>query len=84
MAKCSVKTVVVTSNDTDPDGDYPLTVISASGSGDVVAYVSSSNSITIESGESSGAKSIVYTISDSKGATASGNVGVTVLNGVCQ
>jgi hypothetical protein len=84
MQKCSVKTVVVTSNDTDPDGDYPLTLISASGSGDMIAYVTSSNAITIESGETSGAKSIVYSISDSRGATASGNVGVTVSNGVCQ
>lgn len=84
MRKCTIKTVVVTSNDTDPDGDYPISVVSASGTGDVTAYVASSNSITIESGPTAGAKSITYTISDSRGATASGNVGVTVSTGVCQ
>lgn len=84
MQKCSTKTVTVTSNDTDPNGDYPLTVVSASASGDMGASVASSTSVLIESGETAGAKSISYTIADSRGATASGNISVTVLNGVCQ
>ena len=84
MLKCSSKTVNVTVKDTDPDGDYPLTVVSASASGDMSASVASSTSVLIESGETAGAKSISYTISDSRGATASGNITLTVSSGACQ
>lgn len=84
MQKCSLKTVAVTGNDTDPNGDYPLTVVSASASGDMNASVANSTSVLIESGQTAGAKSISYTISDSRGATASGYISITVSNGVCQ
>lgn len=84
MQTCSSKMVTVTTNDTDPDGDYPLSVVSASGNGDATASVASSTSVLIESGQTAGAQSISYTISDSRGATASGNISINVLNGVCQ
>jgi hypothetical protein len=85
MQRCSMKTVAVTANDTDPDGDYPLTVTNAWASGDMSASVASSTSVSIESGDSIGAKTVNYTIRDSRGATANGTISITVQSGgVCQ
>lgn len=82
MGKCAVKTVNVTANDADPDGD-PLTVLGATGSGGVWASVVSASSVQIDSSQTAGAKSISYTISDGRGGTASSTISVTVLNGIC-
>jgi Bacterial Ig domain len=82
MGKCSTKTVNVTANDTDPDGD-PLTVTGASATGDMTATVASASSVQIDSGQTAGAKSISYSISDGKGGTASSTISVTVSGGVC-
>lgn len=82
MAKCAIKIVNVTANDSDPDGDA-LTVTSATASGDMYASVASASTVQIESGQTTGAKSIAYTISDGRGATASSTISVTVSGGVC-
>ncbi|MFZ4747837.1 MAG: Ig-like domain-containing protein [Sphingomonas sp.] len=82
MGKCLIKTVNVTANDTDPDGDA-LTVISATATGDMIASVASASSVQIESGQTAGAKSISYTISDGRGGTASSTISITVSGGVC-
>ncbi len=82
MGKCTAKVVNVTANDTDPDGD-PLTVISATASGDMSATVVSASSVEIDSGATAGAKSISYTISDGRGGTSSSTISVTVSAGVC-
>ena len=82
MGKCTIKTVNVTVNDTDPDGD-PLTVTSATATGDMVASVVSASSVEIDSSLTAGAKIISYTISDGRGGTASSTISVTVSGGVC-
>lgn len=82
MGKCTIKNVTVTANDSDPDGDA-LTVISVAASGDMSASVASASTVTIESGQTAGAKSISYTISDGRGGTASSTISVTVSGGVC-
>ncbi|PZP55208.1 MAG: hypothetical protein DI604_36625 [Delftia acidovorans] len=80
MNKCTLKTINVTANDTDPDGNYPLTVISASGSAGISAYVASSTSVQLESSTSTGSKTATYVVQDSLGATATGTITVTVVN----
>jgi hypothetical protein len=82
MGKCTAKTVNVTANDTDPNGDA-LTVISASATGDMAASVISASSVQIDSGTTAGAKTISYTISDGHGGSASSTISVTVSGGVC-
>ena len=82
MKLCAIKTVIVTANDTDPNGD-PIAVISAVASGDMTATVVSATSVQIESNLTPGTKSIFYTISDGRGGSASSTVSVTVSGGVC-
>jgi hypothetical protein len=79
VAKCDVVTKNVVLNDTDPEGNYPLSVLSVSYSGTRgSAYVDSSTNIVFESNGTSGIASIAYTLRDSLGATATGNFNVTV------
>jgi hypothetical protein len=69
-------TVNVTANDTDPNGDYPLTVIAISDpSGS--AYLASGTTIGW-SGNSAGTYPVQYTVSDSRGATSVGTLTVKV------
>ncbi len=81
MTTCSYKTVNVTANDTDADGDYPLTVISATGNSRVGASVASATSVSLSSTLQTGATSVSYTIKDSRGVTDSGTISVTVTSG---
>jgi hypothetical protein len=82
MARCSLKTVNLVANDTDPNGNYPLSLVSAVGSGVSVTVVSAT-SIEIESGVSTGSKTISYVVADSLGATANGSATVSVAGGSC-
>lgn len=83
MGKCAVKNVNVTANDTDPEGNYPLSVVSAVGNGGMIATVVSGSTIEIEAPGTTGAKTVTYTVADSLGATATGTVTVTVSGGSC-
>lgn len=75
-----VMTFNVVANDTDPDGNYPLSLVSASGSPGIVVTVASSTDVQILStGASSGTKSFTYVVEDSLGAQANGSGSVTVL-----
>jgi hypothetical protein len=79
VARCGVVTKNVVLNDTDPEGNYPLSVLSVSYSGTRgSASVGSSTSVVFESNGTSGIASIAYTVGDSLGATATGNLNVTV------
>ena len=82
MGKCTIKYVNVTANDSDPDGDA-LTVIRATTSGDMFASVASASTVETDGGQTAGAKTIGYTISDGRGGTASSTISVTVSGGVC-
>lgn len=82
MAKCSFKTVNVTGNDTDPEGSYPLEVVSVF-SNQIGITIANTTSIQFESGSSTGGKSATYTVKDSLGATSTGTVSITVSGGTC-
>ncbi len=81
MGVCLTASVNVITNDTDPDGDVPLSVISASPStlGDV--YVVNSTTIGVTAYGTPGTGSVTYTVQDSRGATANGTLSITVQNG---
>jgi hypothetical protein len=49
----------------------------------MTATVVSASSVQIDSGQTAGAKSISYNISDGRGGTASSTISVTVSGGVC-
>ena len=78
--KCTTVVYTVTANDTDPDGDYPLRVTSATGVGFSVA---SPSEVQFTSTQSTGAKVGTYTVQDARGATATATLTVTVTGGVC-
>jgi YD repeat-containing protein len=79
--RCDVQVWNVTANDTDPDGDYPLTVTAVSGLG---FSVYSSSEIQFISTSSTGNKVGTYTVQDSRGATAQATLTINVTGGVCQ
>ncbi len=76
---CSVyQTVNLVANDTDPENNLPLTLVSINNYGGLVsAEVSSTTSATIGV-TSPGTYHFTYVVSDSLGATASGNLTATV------
>lgn len=79
--RCSTGIYNVTANDSDPDGDLPLTVTAVSGPG---YSVHSPSEVQFVSGNSTGPKTGTYTVQDTRGATADGTITVTVTGGTCQ
>ena len=67
--------VNVVANDTDPDGHYPLTLVSASGSG---VSVFSSTELRILGGSQAGTKGFGYVVQNALGAQSTGSGSVTV------
>lgn len=80
QAKCTIREYSVVANDPDPDGDYPLTLVSVTGIGFSVA---SSTTLEFNSGISMGTKTGTCTVRDSLGATATGKLFVSVSGGSC-
>lgn len=80
MSCGDIITVDVVANDTDPEGNYPLSLVSASGVPGITVSVFSSTEIRIiSSGNSSGTKSFSYVVQDSLGAQSTGSGSVNVL-----
>ena len=75
-------TVNVVANDTDPDGNLPLSLVSASGGGGINVTVFSSTHIRIIA-NTSGTKSFGYVVKDSLNAQANGS-GSVVVTAPCQ
>lgn len=75
----------VTANDTDPDGDYPLTVTAVQTSTIADVSIADPNTIAVTGYGTVGSQAITYTIKDSRGATASGTLNIIVQSGTgCQ
>lgn len=76
LPEWSPGSVDVVINDSDPDGDYPLKITAIS---DTSGYAYVANSTTIGwNGSIAGTYYVTYTIQDSRGATATGTLTVTV------
>ncbi len=75
-------TVNVVANDTDPDGNLPLSLVSASGGGGISVTVFSSTHIRIIA-NTSGTKSFNYVVKDSLNAQANGS-GSIIVTAPCQ
>ena len=84
VPKCAVVPVNVTANDSDPEGNVPLVLLSVTNSNTSVGSPSVLNASTVEyyadvSG-ATGTDTVTYTVRDSLGATATGTLTVTVVN----
>jgi YD repeat-containing protein len=82
MAKCTIKQVTPLANDTDPEGHYPLSIVSVN-STQIAAELSSNSVVILESSNSTGTKTVTYTVSDNLGKTSTGTITVSVSGGAC-
>ena len=80
VGMCSFVEIDVLANDGDPDGDYPLTIVSVSGSSKGQVTNSGSSVGFSSSFGATGATNFTYTIRDTRNAFASATVGVTIIN----
>jgi YD repeat-containing protein len=77
---CGNIDINVISNDTDPDNNLPLSLVSASAvSAGIIVTKVNTTTVNVESGgENTGTKTFDYVVQDSLGATATGTGTVTV------
>lgn len=76
--------IAVLANDSDPEGNTPLVVLSVSGASIGTATVVSGTTIFYQpNGFSSGIESLTYQVRDSLGATSTGPITVHVQQGNC-
>lgn len=78
---CLSTTKNVTANDTDPDGDLPLTVTAVGTTSLADVYIVNASTIGVTAYGTPGSANVSYTIKDSRNATASGTLTITVQNG---
>lgn len=83
QAVCTTGDYNVTANDSDPEGDYPLSVTSVSGVGFSV-IAGDPTSVEFTSTSRTGNKVGTYTVQDSRGAASSATLTVNVTAGTCQ
>jgi hypothetical protein len=80
VRRCSTTFVDVLANDSDPDGDTPLTLVAVTGDG--FSVHSATEIEVVSDGLSSGA-SATYSVKDSRGATATATLSITISGGSC-
>ena len=74
----SLRIVNLTANDSDPESNYPLTLTAISqNSGQATAMLGSASSVTVEFGPQFDSSSFTYTVEDSLGASATGQLSVS-------
>lgn len=79
---CRGAWVDVVANDTDPEGDGPLVVLSVTGSSYAqVSLNAASNLIRVQAYGEVGGEFVTYTVRDSKGATSQGLLAINVVDG---
>ncbi|MGH6617862.1 Calx-beta domain-containing protein, partial [Sphingomonas sp.] len=82
VPRCGSDFFNVVANDTDPEGDYPLTVVSITGS--PTFTVASSTSVQYRNSTTAGTKIGTYVVRDARGAQSTGTITITVPSGVCE
>jgi hypothetical protein len=80
QGRCTEGFYNVLANDSDVDGDYPLTLVSVTGAG---FGIETPTQVRFTSGALTGARYGTYTVQDARGATATGTLAVNVFGGSC-
>lgn len=79
VGTCRGKTVNVLANDTDPEGNLPLALVSISYSGGMgTATMVGTDSIRFQAFSDPGPTSVFYTVRDSLGATSTGTLDIVI------
>lgn len=85
VGRCMTVTLNVVANDTDPDGNTPLSIVSVGTPSRGTATVIGTTSVRYHSSGAVGADSFSYVVQDSLGATAFGTIQINVTSGTgCQ
>lgn len=80
---CAEKTIDLTSNDSDPEGNYPLRVTSVGQTSLGVFDIVSDSSVIFYASGTAGGDTVSYTVEDSLGASATGLINFGVFARVC-
>lgn len=80
LQRCAHGSKNVVANDTDPEGNLPLTVTAVN---QPWAAVESSTTVGVDAPDANGTFNVTYTVADSLGATATGTLAVTVTGTIC-
>lgn len=80
---CQEKTINLTSNDSDPEGNYPLTVTSVGQTSLGAFDIISNSSVIFYASDTAGGETVSYTVEDSLGASATGQISIGVFARVC-
>lgn len=81
LQKCRSVTVNVIANDSDPEGNVPLVLLSVTGATIGYAQLVGTTSVYYESNTQGGTDVLTYTVRDSLGASSTGTLTVTVAGG---
>jgi YD repeat-containing protein len=83
MTKCDEQSFAVLANDSDPDGNTPLQLVSVSYTGTLGEASVSGSDVRFLPAWTSGTADVTYTMSDSLGATASAILHISITDGSC-
>jgi uncharacterized alpha/beta hydrolase family protein len=78
MGTCATKRINVVANDTDPNGNYPITLVSVTPGSLGTSSVYDTTTVQFHANGGAGRDSLTYTIRNSQGVTATGTLTVTV------
>lgn len=80
---CQQLTINLTSNDTDPEGNYPLTVTWVDQSNHGGFQIVSASSVIFRANDREGGQTVSYTVQDSLGASSTGLINFYVFGAYC-
>ena len=83
VPQCATASKNVLANDSDPEGNYPLSLVSVTQGNKGAATIVSSTTIQFEAGFSTGGSALTYTVQDSLGASSTGILNINVTAGTC-
>lgn len=82
VQKCTVTSINVVANDSDPEGNLPIVLLSVSAATKGQASVHNGTTVVYESTTQAGLDSLTYTVRDSLGAESNGTLNVTISGGL--
>lgn len=82
VQRCTITAIQVLANDSDPEGNLPLVLLSVSAGTIGTSWTWNGTTVYYESTITPGAESLTYTVRDSLGATSNGTLNITVSGGV--
>lgn len=83
VPQCGSGTRNVLANDSDPEGHYPLALVSVTQGTKGAASIINSTTIEYQANFATGPDTVTYTVQDSLGATSTGTLNISITSGTC-